>query len=71
MKQPPFGYDITEEGNLIPIEDDLSILEEVHDLLEMRAISLRDAATWLSVESSRSISHEGLRKRLRSGVRPH
>lgn len=65
----PFGYDVTEEGNLIPIEDDLRLLKEIKDMLDVNALSLRDGALWLSVHSSRSISHEGLRKRLMKPVR--
>lgn len=65
----PFGYDVTDEGHLIPIEDDLTLLEEVKELVEAKALSLRDGALWLSSKSSRSISHEGLRKRLSKPIR--
>jgi hypothetical protein len=67
--KPPFGYDVTEEGNLIPLEDDLELLEEIAELVEQRALSFRDGALWLSAKSSRTISHEGLRKRLMQSVR--
>lgn len=66
---PIYGYDVTEEGKYIPLETDLELLQEVKDLLEIRAISLRDAATWMSAKGSRKISYEGLRKRLRQPVR--
>lgn len=69
IKKPPFGYDLTEEGNLVPIEEDLEMLQEIKDMLEAKALSLRDGALWLSVKSSRNISHEGLRKRLMRPVR--
>jgi len=68
MYKPPFGYDVTQNGNLIPITTDLELLQEMHEALEMKAISLRDAALYLSYKGSRTISHEGLRKRLRSPV---
>jgi len=64
----PFGYDLTEENHLIPIEDDLELLEEIKELLDIQALSLRDGALWLSEKSSRTISHEGLRKRLKFPV---
>lgn len=69
MYKPPFGYDVTEEGNLIPMEDDLEMLEEIKEMLEVKALSLREAALWLSMKSSRTISYEGLRKRLLRPVR--
>lgn len=67
--KPPFGYDVTEEGHLIPIEDDLECLQEIAEMLESHALSLREGATWLSHKCSRSITHEGLRVRLNSPVR--
>jgi len=67
--RPPFGYDNTEEGHLIPIEEDLTSLEEVKEMLDIQALSWREAAIWLSCNCSRSISHEGLRKRLKNPVR--
>lgn len=69
MYQPPFGYDVTEEGNLIPIEDDLEALEEIAEMIEYNALSIREGALWLSEKCSRRISHEGLRKRLNRPVR--
>lgn len=68
MRRPPWGYEFTEEWNLIPIEEDLELLKTVKDLLEIKAISLRDAALYLSAKGSRSISHEGLRKRLNKAI---
>tara|TARA_R110000822_G_scaffold15230_1_gene52750 strand:- start:184 stop:435 length:252 start_codon:yes stop_codon:yes gene_type:complete len=67
--KPLFGYDITEEGNLVPIEADLLLLEEIKELVEMKALSIRDGSAWLRAESSRSISHEGLRLRLKKPCR--
>lgn len=69
MHKPLFGYEYTEEGNRIPVEGELQKLEEVKDMLDVKALSLRDAATYLSHETGRSISHEGLRKRLTKPVR--
>ena len=68
MYRPPFGYDMTEEGNLIPIESDLEVLAEVKEMVVMKALSWRDAALYITMKSSRSISHEGLRKRLQKPV---
>lgn len=67
---PPFGY-YAEEGSrrLRPIEDDLSALQDVKEMLDIGAFSLRDAALWLSDKASRNISHEGLRLRLQRPVR--
>ena len=67
--RPPFGYDTTEDGHLLPIEDDLVQLQEVKELLDIKALSIRNGALWLSDMCSRTISHEGLRKRLRNPVR--
>lgn len=69
IKQAPYGYDYTPDGNLIPIERDIILLEEAQKLLDLQAVSLREAAEMLSTEGSRYISHEGLRKRLLTPIR--
>lgn len=66
--KPPFGYDVTEDGYLIPIEDDLSLLTEMKEMLDGNALSLRDAAIYITMKSSRSITYEGLRLRLKRPV---
>jgi len=65
----PFGYDATDDGYLIPVEDDLEALQLVNDMVKENALSIREGAVWLSDKCSRTISHEGLRKRLRTPVR--
>lgn len=69
MYRPPFGYDATEDGYLIPVEDDLDALSQVDEMVRANALSIREGAIWLSDVCSRTISHEGLRKRLHSPVR--
>ena len=66
--RPPFGYDVTEDGYLVPVEDDLEALQLVNDMIKDNALSIREGALWLSDKCSRTISHEGLRKRLRTPV---
>lgn len=67
---PPFGYEYAdEEKNTIrPIEKDLQLLEEIKELLDVKALSLREAAIWLSAHASRKISFEALRVRLKRPV---
>ena len=60
----PFGYDSTDHGYLIPIEDDLIKLLAIKEMLDEDNISMREAARYLSESCSRTISHVGLRKRL-------
>jgi len=60
----PFGYkqDPDDPDILLPIEEELELLEQAK--IHMRRYSLRQVANWLSEESGRYISHEGLRKRV-------
>jgi hypothetical protein len=60
----PFGYfqDPDDKNLLQPIEKELILLEEAKK--HLKKYSLREVAHWLSKESGREISHEGLRKRL-------
>jgi len=60
----PFGYrqDPDDPYILLPIEEELELLEQAK--IYMRRYSLRQVARWLSEESGRYISHEGLRKRV-------
>lgn len=69
LRPAMFGYEKTEGGNTVPVEEELEILEQVKEMVELGAISLRDGAQWISSETGRSISHEGLRKRLAKPVR--
>jgi hypothetical protein len=60
----PFGYEQCPDDPdiLLPIERELELLEQAK--IYMRRYSLRQVANWLSEESGRYISHEGLRKRV-------
>jgi len=62
----PFGYeqDPTDKDILLPIEDELILLEKAKGFL--RQYSYRDVAHWLSTNSGRDISHSGLRTRIKS-----
>mgnify|MGYP003126821032 FL=1 len=60
----PFGYkvDKTDEDFLIPIDNELELLEKAKQHLIQ--YSYREVANWLSKESGRYISHVGLKKRI-------
>jgi len=60
----PFGYNVdeTDDDFLIPIENELELLEKAKQHLIQ--FSYRDVANWLSKESGRYISHVGLKKRI-------
>ncbi len=58
------GY--TQKGQVIQRE--LSALEEVKQLLEEEAVSLREASDYLSYMYDIQISHVGLRKRIINGI---
>lgn len=68
MYRPPFGYDVTEAGYLVPISEDLYHLKEIAEMIELNALSIREGAIWLTEKCSRSITYEGLRKRLQRPV---
>jgi len=59
-----FGY--TSDGQ--PIEIELEGLKVVQDLINTEAISLREASEYLQDMCGRTISHVGLRKRLKNGI---
>jgi hypothetical protein len=61
----PFGYeqDEIDEDLLVPIPDELELLEKAKLFLE--DYSVRQVANWLSNQSGRYISHVGLYKRVR------
>ena len=60
----PFGYEIdeTDDNILVPIPDQLNKLETAKQYLKQ--YSYREVANWLSTNTGRTISYEGLRKRL-------
>lgn len=61
----PFGYerDPEDEHVLLPVTSELEALERAKLLL--KEYSYREVASWLSSQTGRAISHEGLRKRLK------
>lgn len=63
----PFGYrkDVEDEHILQPVEKELLLLEEAKKHLKS-GFSLRDVAAWLSCNSGRSISHQGLNERIKA-----
>lgn len=67
----PFGYeqDPNDPDILLPIEEDLELLEQAK--VHLKQYSLRDVAAWLSAHASRSISHMGLKDRIRIEQRRH
>lgn len=61
----PFGYTQDQENPdiLLPIVSELELLETAKK--HLKKYSYREVANWLTKESGRSISHEGLRKRIK------
>lgn len=61
----PFGYrdDPEDQHILVPVKRELLLLEEAKVHLK-NGYSLRDVAAWLSAQSGRSISHQGLKDRV-------
>ena len=68
LGKPPFGYDFTNDGHVIPLEDDLEVLSMIGDLIKRGECSLREGADYISHVSSRPISHQGLKLRLARGI---
>lgn len=68
----PWGYDRDPEDNnlLIPDQKALSSLTDVVPYVQQRGISIRDAVKFITLESGRSISYEGLRRIAKLGVHP-
>ena len=60
----PFGYkeDPEDSDFLLPIKEELDALEQAKRHLQQ--YSYREVAIWLSKETSRYISHMGLKKRI-------
>ena len=60
----PFGYkeDPEDSDFLLPIKEELDALEQAKKHLQQ--YSYREVAIWLSKETSRDISHMGLKKRI-------
>jgi hypothetical protein len=62
----PFGYeqDPDDKDILLPIILELELMEKAKSFLKQ--YSYRDVANWLTKQSGRSISHVGLRTRVKS-----
>ena len=60
----PFGYEVDPEDNdwLNPIPEELELLELAKK--HVKQYSLRQVSAWLTTQSGRSITHDGLKKRL-------
>ena len=60
----PFGYklDPEDDGILLPIDNELDMLVKAKTYLKQ--YSYREVANWLTRNTGRPISHEGLKKRL-------
>ena len=60
----PFGYEVDPQDDewLNPIPTELELLELAKK--HIKQYSLRQVAAWLTTQSGKSISHQGLKKRL-------
>jgi hypothetical protein len=60
----PFGYKISDKDSafLEEIPEQLEALEDIKELLRMKALSLREGSIWLEHRTGRSLSHAGLKK---------
>ena len=62
----PFGYKISDKDSafLEEVPEQLEALEDIKELLRMKALSLREGSAWLEYRTGRSLSHAGLKKML-------
>ena len=62
----PFGYKISDKDTafLEEVPEQLEALEDIKELLRMKALSLREGSIWLEHRTGRSLSHAGLKKML-------
>ena len=60
----PFGYKISDKDTafLEEVPEQLEALEDIKELLRMKALSLREGSMWLEHRTGRSLSHAGLKK---------
>jgi len=63
----PFGYEQLEDkpGYAKPLLTELEALEEAKDYIRQGAFSYREAATWLSATTGRTISAQALHKMIK------
>lgn len=61
----PFGYQVDPEDPdiLLPVVPELELLEQAKK--HLKKYSFREVANWLTQQSGRRITYEGLRKRIR------
>ena len=63
----PFGYKVSDEEPaswLEEIPEQLEALEDIKELLRLKALSLREGSLWLEHRTGRKLSHQGLKKML-------
>ena len=62
----PFGYKISDKDTafLEEVPEQLEALEDIKELLRLKALSLREGSIWLEHRTGRSLSHAGLKKML-------
>jgi len=60
----PFGYKISDKDTafLEEVPEQLEALEDIKELLRMKALSLREGSIWLEHRTGRSLSHADLKK---------
>ena len=60
----PFGYKVSDKDSafLEEVPEQLEALEDIKELLRMKALSLREGSIWLEHRTGRSLSHAGLKK---------
>jgi len=68
-RQVPFGYEETAPGYVKGVPSELAALTIAINHMDTGEFSQREAATWLSEKTNRGITHKGLAKRARLGVR--
>tara|TARA_R110000803_G_scaffold193784_1_gene256764 strand:+ start:454 stop:678 length:225 start_codon:yes stop_codon:yes gene_type:complete len=56
----PFGYR-KEDKQLIPIEEELRVLDEIKELVSTKVISLREGSSWIEYKTGRKLSYQGLK----------
>ena len=62
MSRMAFEYTQDKNGNIVLDEDIDTVLEVITEYINNKALSWREAADFVSLETGKYISHEGLRK---------
>lgn len=60
----PFGWEAVDDNWMAPVPEQLEALREAQDMALSGAMSIREAARWLSTKTGRPFSHEALRRSL-------